>query len=221
MEPVTIKSVNDRISYIPACDRPLSSDIGIIYGDRHTYLYDVGSTIGDLDFLHGLSEPPVIVISHFHADHTWWLTEHRAGDPDVSPDDSISTCYTRPSYSALYVSPQTLRHTHDGTVVREPVVIEDGVRLEILPVPSSHAKGCLALSVDDSFIFMGDSTYACSKGYNTQQLKALIGFLEQHPADHVLLSHDRHFVRPKEVVIRQLKSYYDHRIPGETYIVTR
>lgn len=218
MSSVNIIDITERISYIPACEKPLSSDIGIIRGDRQLYLFDVGSTLEDLNYLHSLDKPPVIIISHFHADHTWWLTEHHEGDPDVSPEDHISTCYERPQYSDLYVGPLSYKHTGDGTIVRERITLNDGIKLDIIPIPSSHCKGSLALMIDDSYLFLGDSTYSCKSGYNVGLLQAQIKLLESLPAETVFLSHDRHFSRPKSVVLRQLKSYYARRTPGDVFI---
>ena len=57
-----IKEINDRISYIPACEKPLSSDIGIIRGDSKIYLFDVGSTLQALNFLYSLPDNKDIII---------------------------------------------------------------------------------------------------------------------------------------------------------------
>ncbi len=46
-----IKEISERVSYIPACDKPLSSDIGIVRGDSRISLFDVGSTPQDLNYL--------------------------------------------------------------------------------------------------------------------------------------------------------------------------
>lgn len=33
--------IDDIISYIPACDEPLSADVGVITGIKKTWLFDV------------------------------------------------------------------------------------------------------------------------------------------------------------------------------------
>lgn len=237
-----IIKINDYISYIPSCEEPLSADVGIIYGKNRTYLYDVGSTLGCLEFLHSLEGPFSIVTSHFHGDHIWWLTSHKKGDPGVKPGDTISLDYQRPAYSELYVSSQTKKYTGDGTVVDSPLVLQDEtltgepLKIEIRPIPSSHSKGCLMMIVNDELIFLGDSTYCAWKTgtsdededtapgvghaeYNVQLLKAEMELLQEVKAEKVALSHDRKFIRPKKVVIREFQSVFALREPGKNVIV--
>lgn len=212
-----IKEITDRISYVPATLKPLSSDIGIVRGDSRLYLYDVGSTLPDLKLLNSLPDNKAIVISHFHGDHTWWLSDHKHGEHGVADDDNISTEYTRPSYSNLYVSRVSAGYTsaendsHTVTVSSE-TAIKDGVDLRIIPIPCTHCKGSLALSVNDEYVFLGDSTYANKVNgvtfYNAQLLKSEIEVLEEIKAEHFLLSHDRKFIRPKKAIIRELKAIY-------------
>lgn len=101
-------------------------------------------------------------------------------------------------------------------------MIDDGVHLEIIPMPSTHAKGCLALMVDDEYLFMGDATYPMQKDghtvFNSQLLKAQIDLLASLPADKLLLSHDDKFIRPKKVVLRQLGAVYGKRSKDDPYI---
>ena len=91
----------------------------------------------------------------------------------------------------------------------EPVIIEDGVKIEIAPMPSSHSKGTLVLIVDDELIFLADAAYSAkdSNGafYNAQLLQEEIAFLESIPASKVFLSHEKRPVRPKKVILRQLR----------------
>lgn len=244
MAVLEIKKINDCISYIPACTEPLSADVGIIYGKNRTYLYDVGSTIENLEFMYSLKEPFSIITSHFHGDHIWWLEKHRAGDAGVKPGDTLSLDYKRPRYAELYVSSQTKKYTEDGIVVSERMTINDTaadgtpLTLEIIPFPSSHAKGCLALMVNDEILFTGDGTYCVWKSagagedeenapgvgfaqYNVQQLKAEIDLLSELKAEKIALSHDRKFIRPKKVILRELQSAYAQREPGQNIIIVK
>lgn len=215
-----IKQVNDVISYVPASMNPLSSDIGIVRGTERTYLYDVGSSLPALKYINSLPDNKAIIISHFHGDHTWWLSDHTHGEHGVASDDNISTNYNRPRFSALYVSNESYKHTvpkdkptDPVELVKEKVVIDDGVHLEIIPIPCTHCKGSLILTVDGEYAFLGDSTYANRVNgvtyYNAQLLKSEIEVLEALPQEKFLLSHDNKFVRPKKAVLRQLKSIYD------------
>ena len=78
------------------------------------------------------------------------------------------------------------------------------------------------MMVDDEYAFVGDSVYSMTRNgkacYNAQLLKEEIELLESIPADKLLVSHDRKFVRNKNVVLRQLKTIYSHRTPDSPYI---
>ena len=233
---MSIEKINEYISYIPAMEVPISSDVGIIYGRNCTYVFDVGSIPESLDFLHSLNGNIKIVISHFHADHTWWLTRHRPSEEGMLPGDTLSLTYEPVKYEKLYIGKGTERYLPDGEMIREPYVIWDDIadredkslKLEILPMPSSHSKGSLALVVNDEYIFMGDSTYCRyipkREGvedhveYNVQKLKEQIELLKSIKAEKCLISHEKRIMRPKKVVIRQLESIYARRQPGENVI---
>ena len=78
------------------------------------------------------------------------------------------------------------------------------------------------MMVNDEYAFIGDSSYCMTKDgracYNAQLLKDEIELLERIPADKLLVSHDRKFVRSKAVVLRQLSSIYSHRTADSPYI---
>ncbi|MCR5323260.1 MAG: MBL fold metallo-hydrolase [Lachnospiraceae bacterium] len=254
--------ITDRISYIPSCEKPISGDVGIVRGDKITYIYDTGSIPETLDFLHSLDGQCDIVISHFHGDHTWWLTPHKRGDEGVEEGDEISLVYERPKFRRLYVGALTKKYIPDGQVITGPTTISsrsglnfnaeervisepinesitepvtgpiagptslyDGVKVDIYPIPNSHCKGALLMMVDNEYAFIGDSSYCMTKDgkacYNAQLLKEEIELLERIPADKLLVSHDRKFLRDKAVVIRQLKSIYSHRTPESPYIIVK
>ena len=257
---MSIEKINEYISYIPAMEVPISSDVGIIYGKNCTYVFDVGSIPESLDFLHSLNGNVKIVISHFHADHTWWLTRHKAGEEGMLPGDTLSLTYEQVKYEKLYIGKGTEKYLPDGEIIREPYIIWDDIddsretkvngniaceqketqgvekqnkhekslKLEIIPMPSSHSKGSLALVVNDEYIFMGDSTYCRyipkREGvedyaeYNVQKLKEQIDLLKSIKAEKCLISHEKRIMRPKKVVIRQLESVYAKRQPGENVI---
>jgi glyoxylase-like metal-dependent hydrolase (beta-lactamase superfamily II) len=226
------EAINDYISYIPSSEVPISGEVGIIYGKKTTYLYDVGSTRECLDFLYSLNGRMQIIISHFHGDHTWWLTKHRAGEKGMLPGDTLSLTYEPVKYEKLYIGKSTEKYLPDGQIVMEPVIIEDEtpsglpLKLEIIPMPSSHTKGSLALVVNDEYVFMGDATYCkyIAEGedgyaeYNVQKLKEQIDVLKSLKAEKCLVSHEKRFERPLKVVIRQLESIYARRLPGENGI---
>ena len=229
-----LQKINDYISYIPSCEVPISGEVGVIYGKKTTYLFDVGSNGECLEFLYSLKGKMQIIISHFHGDHTWWLTKHRAGEKGMLPGDTLSLTYEPVKYEKIYIGKSTEKYLPDGQIVTEPLVIEDEtpsgqpLRLEIIPMPSSHTKGSLALVVNNEYVFMGDATYCKyiaesekSDGhaeYNVQKLKEQIDVLKSIRAEKCLVSHEKRFERPLKVVIRQLESVYERRLPGENVI---
>ena len=166
--------INDKISYIPASEDPLSSEVVFIESHSHTYIYDVGRNKCVADYILDIHNP-VIILSHFHGDHIENIS--RIGTP------------------TLYVSKQTSKYTHFGELILENKYICDGdINLRIFPLPSSHAKGCLGLEVNGEFAFLGDAVYGMShkapgEEYNYQLLQNELQILKTLLADKIYLSH--------------------------------
>ena len=55
--------IDDIISYIPACDEPLSADIWVITGNKKTWIFDVGSSASALEEIHQIDCEKAIIIS--------------------------------------------------------------------------------------------------------------------------------------------------------------
>lgn len=197
-----IKDINSVISHIPASANPLSSDIGLIRGSNCTYIYDVGANEESRQYINEIQGAKCVIISHFHPDHTRNLA-------DIT-------------YDRLYVGKETYRYTNAGDIVTEPVIIEDGVSLELIPVPATHSKGSLILNVNNEYAFLGDSLYtgmhAGKPCYNAQFLKGQIDILKNLECKYFLLSHEERFICSKETVIRWLESIYAKRDKNESYI---
>lgn len=209
---MNLVQLSQRISYLPATQDPLSADIIVVRGDSAWWIYDVGNCDSALEFINSLDESlkKNIVISHFHADHTGNLIKALHGEVSMPFDE-------------LYVGQYTVRHTHQGSVVTELLQIDDGVHLEIMPVPSSHAKGSLVLVVDDEFAFMGDSTYPKvghgePDSYNVQTLYEQIKFLSSMNVKSLYLSHKKGLRRDRESVVSVLKNIYERRQRNENEI---
>lgn len=188
--------INNKISYVPASDDPLSADIGIIKDNGSLWLYDVG------DNENTAADPGAdccIVLSHFHADHTGNLEKLSAG--------------------TVFVSKETYQHTHRGTIVDSCITLGN---LRIFPLPSSHAKGCLGLEIDGTYAFVGDALYCKGKNgryfYNAQLLKDEISVLKKLEASYLLVSHFPGLVRSKDEVIEELERIYSSRTRNEIEI---
>lgn len=194
--------LNEKISYFPSVEKPLSSDVFIIHGDSRAFIYDVGNCDEATTALNEMNIPKTVILSHFHSDHTAHL------------EDTV--------FDGLYVGNQTYKSIRQGTVVDSPVTIEDGVIITIFPIPAVHAKGSLGLMIDEEILLLGDATYAMWKDghviYNAQLLKDEIEVLNALPAQKAILSHDGGHIRPKKAVIRLLEKIYTLRTKDSPYI---
>ena len=196
-----IIKICDRISYIKASEEPLSADVGIIEGDKCVWLFDLGCSDDAAEEINGIEKPKKVVISHFHPDHMGNL--ERVGIAEV------------------YLGANTFKYAKCGTVVDKDVFIDDGVKIHIFPLPSSHAKGSVGMEIGE-YAFLGDGTYATMKQgracYNASVLKEEITVLKNLSAKYFLLSHDEKFIRNREEVISELEEIYSKRDPKESFI---
>ncbi|OWV16631.1 hypothetical protein B7992_02665 [Fibrobacter sp. UWH1] len=224
----------------------MSADVYAIRGETAWWIFDVGASDEAADFVNNLpcdvsvgellegTAPRLhqdavplkknIVISHFHRDHFFNLS--------------------RVSFDNLFVGRETFRHCDEnirarsGTqVVESPLQFEDGLKICIEPIPSSHAKGSLMLTVGDdvpdcdccgeqsrdAIAFLGDSTYPTVNHngpdfYNVQLLYQQIQFLKGCSAQQFYMSHRRLVLREKESILQILEGYYAQRQPNKNVI---
>jgi len=199
--------ITERIACITPTTEPLSANVAVIEGKETIWLYDVGNhgnipaIITDLKVHTGKNI--AVILSHFHPDHIGNL-------------DKIA-------YEKLYVGKNTYRYTHCGEIVDRELLIEDGnIRLRIFPMPSAHAKGSLALEVNEHICFMGDALYPAYKNgqsfYNVGILQEQIGLLQNLPAQDLMLSHKKILLQKKQGVIAWMKSIYAKRIEKDPWI---
>lgn len=197
-------SIDGRLSYWKATPEPLSADIGVLEGDKYTWIFDVGNGPEAADCLRSLPGPKKAVLSHFHQDH---IGNWREG-----------------SFETLYQGAHTFRYTGAGEVVRGSLTLEDGALIRLFEIPSSHAKGCIGMEVDETYALLGDATYCTvihaqgRPAYNANLLADELKVLRAVKAPRFLLSHDGAFVRSKEDVLAELEEIYAHRDPQSAYI---
>ena len=196
-----ILKIADKISYIKATGNPLSADVGMIEGDEYLWIFDVGADESVSISLKGIIKPKKAVVSHFHPDHMANL-EH------VMLEE-------------VFLGANTFKYAKRGTVVADDIFIDDGVKIHIFPLPSSHAKGSVGLETGD-YAFLGDATYATMKQgrvcYNASVLKEEITVLKNLSAKFFLISHDEKFIRTKDEIIAELEEIYSKRDPKESFI---
>ena len=231
-----IVKLTDRIQYLQMSYEPLSADVVAVRGDSAWWIFDVGACDEAVDFINALprsSESSThldtseciknatvplkknIVISHFHRDHLLNVQRMCAGEISLDIDTLYVGAYTSKTFGEIEGVAKN--------VVMEPLSFDDGVQIQILPMPNSHAKGSLALIVDD-YVFLGDATYpmvghGSPDVYNVQILGEQIKLLKTLSASRFCLSHKRGLVRDKTSVIQFLESVYARRQKNENYIV--
>lgn len=203
--------------YIPASSEPLSADIGIIEGESYLWFFDVGNgedsfrqlelVRSSLQTAEGAKKPCCAVLSHFHPDHIGNIG--------------------RLDCEKIYVSANTLGYLPPekqklAVTVGSPMIIRDGVELEIFPIPSSHARGCLGLTVGRSLTWIGDAAYATRKKgktvYNANLLQEQIAQLEGLETDALLLSHRKDLEVKREALLKMLRDIYGRRVKDSPYI---
>lgn len=200
-----IEKLDDRVSYIPATDNPLSANVVLIRGERNLWLYDVGMhpEIPELLRREAGGLKLRAVLSHFHPDHIGNL-----GNLEVTE---------------VYQGKNTLGYTRRGTVVSEELFLADGEqKLRLFSLPSSHARGCLALEVNEKYCFLGDALYPGRKGgspvFNVGLLKAQLDILQGVKARYFLESHREPFGQTREAVLCRLERLYAGRQSGQAYL---
>lgn len=195
---MSIIKINDHISYIEASDNPLSADIGVIKDGDKTWLYDVGNGEQSLSSIPDCKCN--VVLSHFHADH-------------IGNIDNVNC-------DELYVSKETYKHVGRGTIIESDTYIGN---IHIFPIPSSHAKGCLGLEVDNMYAFLGDALYSKVKNgyyiYNSQLVKVEIEVLECLNSPYLLVSHYQGLIREKKEVLNELYDIYGSRDKNSSEIL--
>lgn len=191
-------SISENISFLKATEEPLSADVVFIKQNDCTWIFDVGSSDSAYEEIQKISGKKNIVISHFHQDHT--------------------TNLSRVYFDKLFVGGYSSKF-ENSTVIIEETDFDNQIKL--IPIPSSHSKGCLALCCGD-YAFLGDAIYVTEKQnrpcYNAQKLKAEIDFLKKLEVKYVGVSHARIFVRPKNGIVKMLESIYNRRNGNDPWI---
>lgn len=200
-----VEDIDLRISCIRASDNPLSADVIVVKGDKYTWLFDVGASDESAKFINSIEGPKAVVISHFHQDHMANLS--------------------RVNFDNLYVGNFTFTKINSGNVVDREFFFDDGMKIVLRPVASSHSKGSVVMEVDEKFLFLGDSIYCRMMNgkcvYDAGLLLEQIRFLKQVKASNCLVSHADVIVRKTSSVIMELENIYSRRQGNEPYIEVR
>ena len=184
----TMKRLGRFIEYLPASEEPLSADVYFLAGERYCYLFDVGSSVEALEAIRAVEKEKVVILSHFHRDHTG----------NVEKLD----------FAKLYVGDLTAKKLGTGTVVGEPVVIRDGIVLEILPCPSPHTGGSLIVNVNHEYTLIADLFYA-RPPVDREVAEKMIRTLETVDTRFFVISHGgEENLFGRERFLEQLRDYF-------------
>lgn len=183
-----MKTVNNVIRYIPSSNDPLSADVYFIEGERCTYIFDVGNNEHSQKAVSEIKKDKIIILSHFHKDH-------------IGNIDKLD-------YKELYLGKQTYEKVGKGTVVRDPLTIDDGIRLNIRHCPSPHAKGSLIVTVDNEYTFIGDLYYT-KPDYDRNLAHMMLKNLEEVDTRYFVISHGQEEnIVEKTKLLNMLKEYF-------------
>lgn len=189
------------IKIIEGSINPLSCHCFVINGHQFTWIYDAGASQKALEEINSIDNNKNLILSHFHQDHI--------------------TNALMIKNAVIYQGDCTYKHTNTGKIINSEITISDGFNFRLFPIPNTHAKGSVALEVNN-YLFLGDSTApACKKGryfYNVTLLKSQIDVLKKCNAEYCILSHREEFICKKTDIIRQLEEIYSKRNPQEAFI---
>lgn len=143
MEPEILR-LSEHVELLKSAQDIICSDVGIVEGNDAFFLIDTGSSSFQFkvleDYLanHLDGRKLLVGYTHFHPDHVKngkLLKEGR-----------------------FYGTKNTSRYTHIDEIISVKSSIDlENVRLEIIPVPSNHAKGSLVFYIEeDHLLFIGD-----------------------------------------------------------------
>ena len=174
---------SDRISYITPDESLICSSIGIVRGDNYSILIDIGASKPQLGILkdglaNGLIKNNIqdVVITHFHPDHTSNLSEL----------ENIKTICSK----------NTSRYIKADLIIDKQTDLDlKNTSVKIIPLPSVHAKGSLAIYVEeDKAMFIGDALCMKEKDYkpftNKDITLNMINTLRSYPIQKYFLGHE-------------------------------
>lgn len=157
--------------------------IGIVHGNKGTIYFDTGASLKQVRLLDhvrlekGFKNPSILVVSHFHEDH-------------IANFHYFTGC-------RVYASKVTARRIRVDEITDGRIVLDLGnIKAEIIPLPSSHAKGSLILHVlGDEVVFLGDGVYEAvgfgEKGYYDRSLfHEMAVVLRSFQASHYVFGHE-------------------------------
>ena len=185
-----MKTIGKKITYLPATNDPLSADVYCIEGNQYCYIYDVGNDDRSLQYINQLSKEKIVILSHYHKDHT----------------GNIADLY----YRDLYVGKKTYESIGKGIIVEDKLTINDGVKIEIAHCISPHTDGSLIITVDNEYTLIAD-LYFTRPPFDKEKAMKMIDSLRSIDTKYFVISHQEdEKVIPKDKLIAELTDYFNH-----------
>lgn len=183
-----MNTIGERIKYLPAMNDPLSADVFCIDGDQFCYVYDVGNNAHSLHCINQTSKEKIIVLSHYHKDHT----------------GNIEGVH----YRNLFVGKKTYEAIGKGVIVEDKLTINDGVRIEIAHCVSPHTDGSLMVTIDNEYTLIAD-LYFTRPPFDKEKAMKMIDSLRSIDTKYFVISHqEEEKVIPKDKLIAELTAYF-------------
>lgn len=184
-----MNTIGKRIRYLPATNEPLSADVYLIDGDKYCYFYDVGSNENSLHHINQIRKEKVVVLSHYHKDHTGNIEEIQ--------------------YHDLYVGKKTQEVIGKGTIIEDKLTIHDGVKIDVIHCTSPHTDGSLIITVDHAYTFIAD-LYFTRPPYDREKAVKMIETLKDIDTKYFVISHQEDSkIIQKETLITELSDYFN------------
>ena len=181
-------TIGEKIKYLPAANEPLSADVYCIEGDQYSYVYDVGNNENSLHYINQLGKEKVVILSHYHKDHT----------------GNIVGLY----YRDLYVGNKTYEVIGKGIIVDGKLTINDGVRIDVIHCTSPHTDGSLIITVDNEYTLIAD-LYFTRPPFDKDKAMKMIESLRDIDTKYFVISHQEdEKVIPKDKLIVELTAYF-------------
>lgn len=190
-----MKRISAYLQYIPSSREPLSADAYLIDGEKYVYIFGVGSNEETLRYLSDVPKEKIVILSHFHQDHTANI-------------DKLS-------YEKLYVGGLTAEKIQKGIVVETCLTIHDGVKIEIRSCPSPHTEGSLIVTVNGEYTLLAD-LYFTKPGHNQEMAYKMLETLRTLDTKYFVVSHqENENIFEKEYLLRELGEYFQMYDAGE------
>lgn len=175
--------INPHISLITSDLNFICAQIGIIQGKKESLLIDAGASCAQINLLKEKIESKELnnniskcIITHFHPDH-------------IKNLEILNNL-------EVIGSKNTSRYTRVDTLINKNTTLDLGdISVEIIPLPSIHAKGSLCIYIPVyKIMFIGDSL--CLRGENDNKRVTnkditinMVNILKSHPTDLYIDGH--------------------------------